>query len=126
MLKTISYLLIAATLLAGTPVLAAPTSSLQISGHILGDAPAGLTVQATASDPYYRRQKYLSTLKIPAAWDVTTGTATTIAVIDTGINRQHPEFSGRLWVNADEVPGNGRDDDNNGFVDDINGYTNTY
>lgn len=44
-----------------------------------------------------------------------------VAVIDTGLDIDHPEFEGRLWVNSDEIPGNGRDDDRNGVVDDVNG-----
>lgn len=44
-----------------------------------------------------------------------------VAVIDTGLDFEHPEFEGRLWVNAREIPDNGRDDDFNGVVDDVNG-----
>lgn len=44
-----------------------------------------------------------------------------IAVIDSGVDLQHPEFEGRLWINPNEIPGNGIDDDLNGVVDDIHG-----
>ncbi|HEU4725043.1 MAG TPA: S8 family serine peptidase, partial [Candidatus Eisenbacteria bacterium] len=57
------------------------------------------------------------------AWAVTTGDpSVVVAVIDTGIRTDHSEFAGRIWVNEDEVPGNGLDDDGNGYVDDANGY----
>jgi len=62
-------------------------------------------------------------INIKQAWDITTGDANTIiAVVDGGINKSHPEFSGRLWVNSKETAGNGVDDDNNGFKDDVNGW----
>ncbi len=45
-----------------------------------------------------------------------------VAVIDSGVDIEHEDFEGRIWVNEDEIPGNGVDDDGNGFVDDINGW----
>lgn len=45
-----------------------------------------------------------------------------VAVIDSGIDRTIPALSCRIWVNQDEIPDNGRDDDGNGYVDDIHGW----
>ncbi|NER18394.1 S8 family serine peptidase [Spongiivirga citrea] len=45
-----------------------------------------------------------------------------VAVIDTPVDLNHPVFSNRLYINHDEIPGNNLDDDNNGYVDDINGW----
>jgi subtilisin family serine protease len=45
-----------------------------------------------------------------------------VAVIDSGVDTEHPDFTGRLWTNPGETPGNGRDDDGNGYVDDIHGW----
>ena len=45
-----------------------------------------------------------------------------VALIDTGVQYQHPELSGSFWTNSDEIAGNGIDDDNNGYVDDVNGW----
>ena len=45
-----------------------------------------------------------------------------VAVIDTGIYKQHPCLKNQLWINKDEIPNNGIDDDKNGFTDDINGW----
>lgn len=49
-------------------------------------------------------------------------TSVTIAVIDTGADISHPQLRDHLWVNTKEIPGNGVDDDQNGFVDDVNGW----
>ena len=46
----------------------------------------------------------------------------TVAIIDTGIDTGHLELMDALWVNADEIPGDGIDNDQNGYIDDINGY----
>jgi hypothetical protein len=45
-----------------------------------------------------------------------------VAVIDGGIDVDHLDLKNNIWVNADEVPDNGVDDDRNGYVDDRNGY----
>ena len=45
-----------------------------------------------------------------------------VAMLDTGIDYSHPELSGSIWVNAGEIPGNGVDDDGNGYVDDVYGW----
>jgi thermitase len=57
------------------------------------------------------------------AWDITTGNPRTlVAIIDTGIDFNHPDLKANLWVNAAEKNGRpGVDDDNNGIVDDIYG-----
>gem|GEM_PF-1726250 len=58
------------------------------------------------------------------AWDLERGLAhrPVVAIIDTGVDLGHPDLDGNLWVNDDEVPSNGHDDDGNGYVDDRNGY----
>lgn len=57
------------------------------------------------------------------AWSIFTGNPDfVVAVIDTGIDFFHPDLESNVWINPDEIPGNGLDDDKNGFVDDIHGY----
>jgi Zn-dependent metalloprotease/subtilisin family serine protease len=57
-----------------------------------------------------------------AAWDVQTGSRDVIvAVIDTGIDYNHEDLRANLWANPREIPGNGIDDDGNGYIDDVYG-----
>ncbi|WP_160129644.1 S8 family serine peptidase [Kordia antarctica] len=50
------------------------------------------------------------------------GVATIVAVIDTELDISHEDLKNRIWINEDEIPNNGIDDDNNGYVDDIHGW----
>ena len=75
------------------------------------------------NDPNYAEQWNLSVLNMPKAWDIEQGKPqVTVAVVDSGIATQHPEFRSQLWENVDEIPRNGIDDDGNGYVDDKNGW----
>lgn len=62
------------------------------------------------------------------AWDITTGGKTAdgrqivVAVIDDGCNLKHEDFGDNLWTNKDEIPNNNKDDDGNGYIDDVKGW----
>ncbi|NJL67724.1 MAG: S8 family serine peptidase [Microcoleus sp. SM1_3_4] len=59
----------------------------------------------------------------PEAWGIQTGSKdVTVAVIDTGGDYRHQDLAANTWRNTGEIAGNGVDDDNNGFVDDVHGY----
>ncbi len=45
-----------------------------------------------------------------------------VAIIDSGVDTAHQDLQGKFWTNQDEIPGNGVDDDNNGYIDDIHGW----
>ncbi|GAM07794.1 thermophilic serine proteinase [Geobacter sp. OR-1] len=61
-------------------------------------------------------------INVSAAWDVSTGDSTVVvATVDTGIDYNHGDLSANVWRNPLELPGNGIDDDNNGYIDDVYG-----
>ncbi len=49
-------------------------------------------------------------------------TTVVVAIIDSGIDIEHEDLKGKIWVNEDEIPNNGKDDDNNGYIDDVHGW----
>lgn len=75
------------------------------------------------SDARYGDQWHHPLIRTPEAWDVTTGVRTTvIAIIDSGVDLDHPDIAPNLFTNPGETPNNGKDDDHNGFVDDVHGW----
>ncbi len=65
----------------------------------------------------------MSKIDAPQAWERTVGSpGVVLAVLDTGVDYRHEDLAANMWRNPGEIPGNGIDDDGNGFVDDVYGY----
>lgn len=94
----------------------------------------------TPNDPNFDNQwQYINTgqsggvvgadMDMDLAWDVTTGGLTldgdsiVVCVIDDGIRENHPDLGNNLWVNHQEIPDNGIDDDGNNYIDDVRGWS---
>jgi subtilisin family serine protease len=76
----------------------------------------------TPNDPAFNKQWDMTKISAPAAWDKTTGSANVVvAVIDTGVDYNHADLATNMWKNPGEIAGNGKDDDGNGYVDDVYG-----
>lgn len=92
----------------------------------IADAYPDVRVSAATSpdDPLYdehQRGAYES-IRVPEAWELSVGrNEVVVAVIDTGIDLDHPDLRDRLWVNENEQPGTGIDESDSGCVDDVHG-----
>lgn len=90
------------------------------------------------NDPEFRRQWGLRNLgigvegqpsyldcdiKATMAWTMTTGSPdVVVAVTDSGVDITHPDLESNIYINSNEIPGNGIDDDRNGYIDDVHGF----
>lgn len=86
--------------------------------------PSGLLT----NDPFFNDQWALlnnnhADINIIPAWERSKGSKSIIvAVVDTGVDYLHPDLIENIWINPGEIPGDGVDNDQNGYVDDIHGY----
>jgi subtilisin family serine protease len=77
----------------------------------------------TPNDPYYSSQYYIPKTSSDRVWDITQGDSTIIiGIIDSGMDFLHPDLNRTYKINYGEIPNNGIDDDNNGYLDDYLGW----
>ncbi len=83
--------------------------------------------RALPNDPQFAQQWQHQNIQSQQAWDITTGGVTAagdtivVAIIEKA-DLTHPDLAGNAWINHGEIPGNGIDDDGNGYVDDVRGW----
>lgn len=105
----------------GNPVTDPPTTDPPVTNPTTPTTP----VTALPNVAYYggANEWNLNAMNAPESWAAGhTGQGVVVAVIDTGVDVNHPDLMSQLWVNAGEIAGNGIDDDGNGFVDDVRGW----
>ncbi|PNH09549.1 hypothetical protein TSOC_003805 [Tetrabaena socialis] len=99
-------------------VAAAATAAMGPAGHDSSQQQSG------AADPREAKQWHLEAIGAASAWAITRGLPDVIvAVVDNGVDLDHPDIRPNLWINQHEMDGKaGIDDDGNGYVDDVYGY----
>ncbi|MAG28781.1 hypothetical protein CL632_01375 [bacterium] len=87
--------------------------------------PANVFGAIVPNDEFYKQEQvsYFNQINLPQAWETTKGSKDVIiAIIDAGVDTDHPDILSNMWFNRGEKALNGIDDDSNGFVDDLNGW----
>jgi len=136
----------------GTPLVVKQTLSKRLRIELLGFDPARLPAAAlfealkrrpevhslqwnypiefreTPNDPLFDRQWDLARIGLPTVWQETTGGLSArgdtivIAILDSGFDVNHEDLLENIWYNRFEIPGDGIDNDNNGYIDDVQGW----
>ena len=97
--------------------------------YVMSTDTAGQSVDVSCN-PDYGKHKHHHTHKVPDVWQDAVdngknpgGSAdVVVAVIDTGVDYNHLDLRNNIWINTAEIAGNGKDDDGNGYVDDVRGW----
>ena len=107
-------------ILAAVFSVAAAFAALAVAEDLEWTKPNDPAYQPYPADPH---QNSLFLLEMEKAWAIEKGSPdVVIGVIDWAFEPGHPDLKNQLWTNRGEIPGNGKDDDGNGFVDDLHGW----
>jgi subtilisin family serine protease len=83
----------------------------------------GNALEVEPNDPRFAEQFHHTIINTPMAWEVEMGSSDiVVAVTDNGFDLEHDDLKNSYWVNEDEIADNGIDDDNNGYIDDVNAW----
>ncbi|MFC1671206.1 S8 family serine peptidase [Spirochaetota bacterium] len=94
---------------------------------ILAEPDYKLKANIIPNDPYFNDLWGVKRINAPEAWPINDGSRNIIvAVIDTGVDYNHPDLAQNIWINRGEIPNNGIDDDSNGYIDDYYGWDFAY
>lgn len=115
-----------------------PASDLKSSPYVPSLQEMSASAGTTFNDPYLKDQwHYINTgsseianstlaggdVALKDAWTLTAGDSrVVVAILDGPVKYDHPDLAPNMWVNAGEVPGDGVDNDKNGYVDDVYGW----
>ncbi len=108
---------------AGADPAAAAASAAAQAGVAYAEPVYLYQARRTPNDSRYRELWGLLKINAPAAWERSTGArSVVVAVVDDGVALDHSDLEPNLWHNAEELGNNKRDDDDDGYVDDVNGW----
>ncbi|MFQ5824682.1 MAG: S8 family serine peptidase [bacterium] len=81
-------------------------------------------LNATPNDSFFTTMLQFTVVDAPDAWDIIKGDSgnVVIAIVDGGTDWEHEDLIANIWNNSEEIPDNGLDDDDNGFIDDVHGW----
>jgi subtilisin family serine protease len=127
-----TYVLELSGIVEGAP-LEARLAALRADANVeRADVDRKVSVLLTPDDPYFSSagtwgQPYddlygVKKIGSASAWESSRGAGVIVAVVDTGVDYNHADLASNIWTNPGEIAGNGRDDDGNGFVDDVRGW----
>lgn len=100
----------------------------QIEGVYQAQINTKVELRAAPNDPLYGNQWQHQNIESELAWDITTGGTSAhgddivVCIIESCDVMGHPDLQDNHWINANEIPNNGLDDDGNGYIDDYNGW----
>lgn len=87
------------------------------------EIPGPVTSSGSGADPEFSKQWGMVDNNVKEAWAKGgRGDGIVVAVLDTGVDYEHEDLVQNLWRNTKEIPGNGIDDDGNGYIDDVIGW----